>query len=38
MYLIMISVYCLTLAAGALLYRYITERREARKRGKQRPF
>lgn len=37
MYLIMIGAYCLTLAAGVVLYKYISDkRREARKRNQHR--
>jgi hypothetical protein len=35
MYLIMITAYCLTLAGVAFIYRYITKRRETRKRSEQ---
>ncbi len=38
MYLIMITGYCLTLGLGALLYKYITDKRKARRQTPQRPF
>lgn len=38
MYLIMITGYCLTLGLGALLHKYITDKRKARKQTPQRPF
>jgi predicted membrane-bound spermidine synthase len=38
MYLIVIGGYCLALGLGALLYKYITDKRKARKQPMQRPF
>jgi predicted membrane-bound spermidine synthase len=38
MYLIVIGGYCLALGLGALLYKYITDRRKARKQTTQRSF
>ena len=38
MYLLIIDGYCITLGLGALLYKYITDKRKARKQIRQRPF
>jgi hypothetical protein len=37
MNLIMIGGYCITLGLGALLYKYVTDKRKARKATPQRP-
>jgi hypothetical protein len=38
MYLIMITGYCVTLAIAALLYKYFTDKRKARRQPPQRPI